>query len=121
MAIDKRNSGIPRGWRRALVSLLKQDGASISELAKLDRVTASAMSHTVKYLEEDGSVTRHRRGSHVFVFLTPIGRSIARTYQKGGGVLPHELASLESGDLHVLEAAVAILRRVLELRTARDA
>jgi DNA-binding MarR family transcriptional regulator len=110
---------LPHAAMRVLGRLDELGQARISELAKADRCSQPTMSNLVQRLEEQGSVLRvpdpaDSRAS--LISLTDAGLAELRSARRQAGVeLAARLGQLPATDLATLEAAVAVIHKLLTL------
>jgi DNA-binding MarR family transcriptional regulator len=117
-------STLPHAAMRVLGRLDELGQARISELAKADRCSQPTMSNLVQRLEEQGSVRRSAdpadsRAS--LITLTEAGLAELRAARRqAGNALAAHLGQLPASDLTTLEAAAAIIHKLLTLEPLED-
>jgi DNA-binding MarR family transcriptional regulator len=117
-------STLPHAAMRVLGRLDELGQARISELAKADRCSQPTMSNLVQRLEEQGSVRRSvdpadSRAS--LITLTEEGLAELRAARRQAGTaLAAHLGQLPASDLTTLEAAAAIIHKLLTLEPLED-
>jgi DNA-binding MarR family transcriptional regulator len=110
---------LPHAAMRVLGRLDELGQARISELAKADRCSQPTMSNLVQRLEEQGWVRRAQdpadsRAS--LISLTDAGLAELRSARRQAGeALSAYLGQLPATDLATLEAAVAVIHKLLTL------
>jgi DNA-binding MarR family transcriptional regulator len=115
---------LPHAAMRVLGRLDELGQARISELAKADRCSQPTMSTLVQRLEEQGWVHRaadpaDSRAS--LISLTDAGLAELRSARRQAGVLLSDrLSQLPATDLTTLEAAVAVIHKLLTLEPLED-
>ncbi|MEU4287121.1 MarR family transcriptional regulator [Kribbella sp. NPDC026596] len=115
---------LPHAAMRVLGRLDELGQARISELAKADRCSQPTMSTLVQRLEEQGWVHRaadpaDSRAS--LISLTHAGLAELRSARQQAGVaLAARLSQLPATDLTTLEAAVAVIHKLLTLEPLED-
>ena len=115
---------LPHAAMRVLGRLDDLGQARISELAKADRTSQPTMSSLVQRLQEQGWVHREAdpadsRAS--LISLTDAGLAELRSARRQAGVLLSDrLSQLPATDLTTLEAAVAVIHKLLTLEPLED-
>ncbi|MER7251603.1 MarR family transcriptional regulator [Kribbella sp. NPDC000426] len=115
---------LPHAAMRVLGRLDELGEARISELAKADRCSQPTMSNLVQRLEEQGWVRRaadpaDSRAS--LISLTDAGLAELNSARRQAGVaLASRLHQLSATDLTTLEAAVAVIHKLLTLEPLED-
>ena len=110
---------LPHAAMRVLGRLDELGQARISELAKADRCSQPTMSNLVQRLEDQGWVRRAQdpadsRAS--LISLTDAGLAeLHSARRQAGAALAARLRQLPADDLTTLEAAVAIVHKLLTL------
>jgi len=117
-------SALPHAAMRLLGRLDELGPTRISELAKADRCSQPTMSNLVQRQEEQGWVRREAdpadsRAS--LISLTDAGYAeLQRARQEAGAAIATRLRQLPATDLTTLEAAVAVMRKILTLEPLED-
>ncbi|TCO30352.1 DNA-binding MarR family transcriptional regulator [Kribbella steppae] len=117
-------SALPHAAMRLLGRLDELGPTRISELAKADRCSQPTMSNLVQRQEEQGWVRREAdptdsRAS--LISLTDAGYAeLQRARQEAGAAVATRLRQLPATDLTTLEAAVAVMRKILTLEPLED-
>jgi DNA-binding MarR family transcriptional regulator len=115
---------LPHAAMRVLGRLDELGQARISELAKADRCSQPTMSNLVQRLEEQGWVRRaadpaDSRAS--LISLTDAGLAeLNSARRQAGALLASRLHQLSATDLTTLEAAVAVIHKLLTLEPLED-
>ncbi len=117
-------SALPHAAMRLLGRLDELGPTRISELAKADRCSQPTMSNLVQRQEEQGWVRREAdpadsRAS--LISLTEAGYGeLQRARQEAGAAIAARLRQLPATDLATLEAAVAVMHKILTLDVLED-
>ena len=117
-------SALPHAAMRLLGRLDELGPTRISELAKADRCSQPTMSNLVQRQEEQGWVRREAdpadsRAS--LISLTEAGYGeLQRARQEAGAAIATRLGQLPATDLTTLEAAVAVMHKILTLEPLED-
>lgn len=117
-------SALPHAAMRLLGRLDELGPTRISELAKADRCSQPTMSNLVQRQEEQGWVRREAdpadsRAS--LISLTEAGYGeLQRARQEAGAAVATRLRQLPAADLTTLEAAVAVMHKILTLEPLED-
>lgn len=117
-------SALPHAAMRLLGRLDELGPTRISELAKADRCSQPTMSNLVQRQEEQGWVRREAdpadsRAS--LISLTEAGYGeLQRARQEAGAAIAARLRQLPATDLTTLEAAVAVMHKILTLDVLED-
>jgi DNA-binding MarR family transcriptional regulator len=117
-------NALPHAVVRVLGRLDELGQARISELAKADRCSQPTMSAQVQRLEEQGLVNRiadpaDSRAS--LISLTKAGLAeLNSARHQAGATLAARLSQLPETDLTTLEAAVAVIHKLLTLEPLED-
>ncbi|MFG1816070.1 MarR family winged helix-turn-helix transcriptional regulator [Kribbella sp. NPDC049174] len=117
-------SALPHAAMRLLGRLDELGPTRISELAKADRCSQPTMSNLVQRQEEQGWVRREAdpadsRAS--LISLTDAGYAeLQRARQEAGAAIATRLRQLPATDLTTLEAAVAVMHKILTLDVVED-
>jgi DNA-binding MarR family transcriptional regulator len=117
-------SALPHAAMRLLGRLDELGPTRISELAKADRCSQPTMSNLVQRQEELGWVRREAdpadsRAS--LISLTDAGYGeLQRARQEAGAAIATRLSQLRATDLTTLEAAVAVMHKILTLDVLED-
>ena len=117
-------SALPHAAMRLLGRLDELGPTRISELAKADRCSQPTMSNLVQRQEEQGWVRREAdpadsRAS--LISLTDAGYGeLQRARQEAGAAIATRLRQLPAADLTTLEAAVAVMHKILTLEPVED-
>ncbi len=117
-------SALPHAAMRLLGRLDELGPTRISELAKADRCSQPTMSTLVQRQEESGWVRREpdpadSRAS--LISLTDAGLAeLDRARREAGTAIAHRLVQLPAEDLTTLEAAVAVLQKILTLEPLEE-
>ncbi|WP_433162974.1 MarR family winged helix-turn-helix transcriptional regulator [Kribbella sp. CA-247076] len=112
-------SALPHAAMRLLGRLDELGPTRISELAKADRCSQPTMSTLVQRQEEQGLVRRDAdpedsRAS--LISLTDAGYAeLQSARRQAGAALAARLGQLPAADLATLEAAVTVMRKLLEV------
>ena len=112
-------NALPHAAMRLLGRLDELGPTRISELAKADRCSQPTMSNLVQRQEEQGWLRREpdppdSRAS--LISLTEAGYAeLERGRQEAGAALAARFRELPATDLATLEAAVAVMRKLLEV------
>jgi DNA-binding MarR family transcriptional regulator len=112
-------SALPHAAMRLLGRLDELGPTRISELAKADRCSQPTMSNLVQRQEEQGWVRREAdpadsRAS--LISLTDAGYAeLQSARRQAGAALATRLGQLPATDLSTLEAAVSVMRKLLEV------
>ncbi|TDD30746.1 MarR family transcriptional regulator [Kribbella turkmenica] len=112
-------SALPHAAMRLLGRLDELGPTRISELAKADRCSQPTMSNLVQRQEEQGWVRREAdpadsRAS--LISLTDAGYAeLQSARHQAGAALATRLGQLPAADLSTLEAAVTVIRKLLEV------
>jgi DNA-binding MarR family transcriptional regulator len=112
-------TALPHAAMRLLGRLDELGPTRISELAKADRCSQPTMSNLVQRQEEQGWVRRESdpvdsRAS--LISLTDAGYAeLQRARQEAGAAVAARLRQLSATDLTTLEAAVAVMHKILTL------
>lgn len=115
---------LPHAAMRLLGRLDELGPTRISELAKADRCSQPTMSNLVQRQEEQGWVRREAdpadsRAS--LISLTEAGYGeLQRARQEAGAAVATRLRQLPAADLTTLEAAVAVMHKILTLEPLED-
>lgn len=115
-------NALPHAAMRLLGRLDELGPTRISELAKADRCSQPTMSNLVQRQEDQGWVRREAdpadsRAS--LISLTEAGYAeLERGRQEAGAALAARFRQLPASDLATLEAAVAVMHKILNLAEA---
>ncbi|MFF1815819.1 MarR family winged helix-turn-helix transcriptional regulator [Kribbella sp. NPDC058245] len=117
-------SALPHAAMRLLGRLDELGPTRISDLAKADRTSQPTMSTLVQRLEEQGWVRREPDPSDSrasLISLTKTGLTeLQRARQEAGAALAARLRHLPAADLETLEAAAAVMHKILTLEVLED-
>jgi DNA-binding MarR family transcriptional regulator len=117
-------SALPHAAMRLLGRLDELGATRISDLAKADRTSQPTMSTLVQRQEEQGWVRREAdpadsRAS--LISLTEAGYAeLQRARQEAGAAVAARLRQLPATDVATLEAAVAVMHKILTLDPLED-
>jgi DNA-binding MarR family transcriptional regulator len=117
-------SALPHAAMRLLGRLDELGPTRISELAKADRCSQPTMSNLVQRQEEQGWVRRETdpadsRAS--LISLTHAGLvELRRARREAGAAVAARLRRLPRSDLDTLEAAIAVMHKILTLDDVED-
>lgn len=118
MANQRTQPPLPWAQARLLSTIESQGEARISDLAALDHCSQPTMTTQVRRLEDAGLVTRTidpGDARAVLIRITPEGvNTLSRVRTDRAAVIDPLLAQLDTEDREVLEAAVEVIRRLLD-------